>query len=194
MILKEDVIQFFDSYAPRWDQEMIKCDRKINLILDNVGVKAGKKVLDVACGTGVLIPYYLGREVGSVLGVDISPKMIEIAKSKFDNENVSFLAADVENAEIDRDFDVIVVYNAFPHFQDGERLVKCLAGHLREGGKLTIAHGASRERIDAHHSGAACKVSNGLMEADKLSDIFAKYLKVTTVISDSEMYQVVGEK
>ncbi len=194
MILKEDVIQFFDSYAPRWDQEMIKCDRKINLILDNVGVKAGKKVLDVACGTGVLIPYYLGQEVGSVLGVDISPKMIEIAKSKFDNENVSFLAADVENAEIDRDFDVIVVYNAFPHFQDGDRLVKCLTGHLKEGGKLTIAHGASRERIDAHHSGAACKVSNGLMEADKLSDIFAKYLKVTTVISDSEMYQVVGEK
>lgn len=39
----------------------------------------------------------------------------------------------------------------------------------------------------------AAKVSNGLMEAKDLSDIFSKYLQVTTVISNDEMYQVVGE-
>ena len=193
MILKEDVICFFDSCAPTWDEEMIKCDRKIGIILDNAGVKKGSKVLDVACGTGVLIPYYLNRDVESVLGVDISQGLIDIAKEKFEKEGVSFICADVEEADIDTDFDAIVVYNAFPHFQDGDRLINCLSKHLKIGGKLTVAHGASRERIDAHHKGAACKVSNGLMEAKDLADIFSKYLKVTTIISDAEMYQVVGE-
>ncbi len=194
MILKEDVICFFDSCAPTWDEEMIKCDRKIGIILDNAGVKRDSKVLDVACGTGVLVPYYLKRDVKLVLGVDISPKMIAIAKEKFEKGKVSFICADVEETDIDSDFDAIVVYNAFPHFQDGDRLIGYLSKHLKKGGKLTIAHGASRERIDAHHKGPASKVSNGLMEAKDLAAIFEKYLKVTTVISDDEMYQVVGEK
>ncbi len=194
MISKEDVIEFFDSCAPKWDEEMIKCDKKICTIFDNVGIKKGSKVLDVACGTGVLVPYYLERDVESVLGVDISPKMIEIAKEKFDDERVAFLSEDVEEADIDSDYDCIVVYNAFPHFQDGDRLIKCLSKHLKQGGKLTVAHGASRERIDSHHRGPAAKVSNGLMEAKDLSEIFSKYLKVTAVVSNDEMYQVVGER
>ena len=44
---------------------------------------------------------------------------------------------------------------------------------LKPEGRLTIAHGWSRERINAHHAGAAQKVSNGLMEAinDALSQV-----------------------
>ncbi|HCI21906.1 MAG TPA: class I SAM-dependent methyltransferase, partial [Clostridiales bacterium] len=48
--------------------------------------------------------------------------------------------------------------------------------------------------IDAHHHGAASRVSNGLMEAEALAAIFARHLRVTDVISTDEMYQVVGEK
>ena len=194
MIQKSDVIEFFDTCAPNWDAEMIKSDKKIAIILDNAGVTKGSKVLDVACGTGVLIPYYIEREVGSVLGIDISPKMIEIAKSKFCKPNVSFKNGDVETEDIDNDYDSIVVYNAFPHFQDGERLIKTLSSHLRAGGRLTIAHGMSRERIDAHHNGSAKKISNGLMEADELAAIFSHYLTVSTCLSNDEMYQVVGIK
>ena len=194
MIQIDEVIRFFDKCAPDWDADMVKSDEKINRILDNAGVKEGTKVLDVACGTGVLIPYYLERNVGSVLGVDISPKMIEIARDKFEGGKVSFLTGDVEKENLDRDFDAIVVYNAFPHFQDGERLIRFLSEHLKEWGRLTIAHGMSRERIDAHHKGCACKVSNGLEPAEELAKIFEKYLKVTACISTEEMYQVAGMK
>ena len=194
MIEIADVIEFFDRLAPQWDADMVKSDEKIHKILDNAGVREGSKVLDVASGTGVMIPYYLERNVESILGVDISPEMIKIAKDKFEGDKVSFLAADVEKTELDTDFDAIVVYNAFPHFRDGERLIRHLAGHLKPGGCLTIAHGMCRERIDAHHKGCACKVSNGLMPAEDLSTIFSKYLTVTTCLSDSEMYQVAGRK
>ena len=95
--------------------------------------------------------------------------MAEIAKEKFPQENVTILCGDVEETEFGRLFDCVVVYNAFPHFPEPERLVARLASLLKPGGTLTVAHGMSREKIDAHHRGTACRVSNGLMSAEELS-------------------------
>ena len=194
MIDSREVIAFFDRLAPDWDAEMIRSDEIIAAILDKAEVSAGKDVLDVATGTGVLIGDYLARGVASVTGIDISPNMARIAQGKYPQENVKILCGDVERTDFDRFFDCIVVYNAFPHFPDPARLIAHLASLLRPGGTLTVAHGMSREKIDAHHHGAASRVSNGLMPAEELSAIFAAHLTVTAVISDDRMYQVVGKK
>lgn len=194
MIEKQAVIDFFDRCAPTWDAEMIRSDRKINIILDNARVGAGSRVLDVACGTGVLTPDYLARDVASVTAVDISPEMIRRARDKFRDDRVQFLCGDVETLDVGRDFDAVVVYNAFPHFPDPERLVAHLASLLRPGGVLTVAHGMGRAAIDGHHKGRASAVSRGLMSAQELAAIFEKHLTVTTVLSTEEMYQVAGEK
>ena len=142
----------------------------------------------------MLIGDYLRRNVESVTAVDISPEMVRIARKKFPQENVRFVCGDAETAPLGERFDAIVIYNAFPHFPDPERLVARLAALLAPGGRLTVAHGSSRADIDAHHHGAASRVSNGLMEAEALAAIFARHLRVTDVISTDEMYQVVGEK
>ena len=84
---KQDIIEFFDRCAPTWDAEMIKSDVKIGKILDNAEVGAGMDILDVACGTGVMFPYYLERNVASVTGIDISPEMAKIATQKFAGES-----------------------------------------------------------------------------------------------------------
>lgn len=192
---KKDVIEFFDQCAPTWDAGMIKSDVIIGKILDNAEITAGMDILDVACGTGVMFDYYLERGVNSVTGIDISPEMAKIAAGKYENESrIQVICGDVEEAAFDRKFDVIVVYNAFPHFPDPRRLIKTLSGLLKEGGRLTVAHGASREAIDNHHQGAASKVSNGLMSADSLKKLFEPYLQVEIVISNDRMYQVSGVK
>ena len=203
MIETKEVIEFFDRLAPDWDAELIRNDDIISTILDNAAVTEGKIILDVACGTGVLIPDYLKRRVVSVTGIDISPKMAEIAKAKFPQPEVTILCGDVETTDFGRQFDCIVVYNAFPHFPDPERLIKNLSGLLKliknlsgllkPGGTLTVAHGMSREKIDAHHHGSAHHVSNGLMTAEDLASIFKESLTVTTMISNDRMYQVVGQ-
>ena len=192
MIRKEDVIAYFDALAPAWDNSIVCCGEKIRFILDHAGVQAGKRVLDVACGTGVMIPYYLERGVSSVTAVDISPEMIRIARSKFPQEQVRLICGDIEETDAGRDYDAIVVYNAFPHFQDPERLIGVLSGLLKPGGRLTVAHGMSREKLEEHHSGSARKVSNGLMEADRLAALFSKTLRPAFVFSTEAMYQVTG--
>jgi len=188
---KQDVIAFFDRLAPQWDGDMIRHDHIISHILDNAGIREGIHVLDVACGTGVLFPDYLARNVASLTAIDISPEMAKIAQRKFPQVNV--LCGDVENAAFHRKFDAIVVYNAFPHFPDPEHLIAVLSDLLVPGGTLTVAHGMSRAHIDRHHEGTASKVSVGLMHEDDLASIFARHLTVTTKISDDHMYQVAGK-
>ena len=192
---KQDVIEFFDRCAPNWDADMIKNDVIIGKILDNAEVGAGMDILDVACGTGVMFDYYLDRKVASVTGIDISPKMAQIAADKYaNNPAIEVICGDVEEYAFSRKFDRIVVYNAFPHFPYPKRLIKTLAKLLKEDGRLTVAHGMSREAIDGHHSGSASKVSNGLMSAENLKRIFDAHFEVEVVISNRHMYQVSGVK
>ena len=192
---KNDVIEFFDRCAAQWDADQIPKDAIINRILDNAGIGKDLDVLDVACGTGVLFPFYLERNVRTVTGIDISHEMAKLAAQKHaDIENIRVICGDVEETRFDKQFDSVMVYNAFPHFPDPERLIATLASLLKAGGRLTIAHSASREQIDNHHSGAASKVSNGLMYADELKMLFEPFFDVDILISNQEMYQVSGIK
>ena len=190
---KEAVISFFDRLAPQWDADMIRHDDIIAKILDGAEVAEGKDVLDVACGTGVLFPDYLARNVGSLTAVDISPEMAKIAESKYPGR-VQVYCGDVEELDFGRKFDCIVVYNAFPHFPEPENLIRTLSGMLKPGGTLTVAHGMSRAAIDRHHEGGASHVSIGLMSEHALAAMFRKYLTLTVKISDDRMYQVTGKK
>ena len=189
---QQDVIAFFDRLAPGWDADMIRDDGIITTILDHAGICAGMDVLDVACGTGVLFPDYLQRNVGSLTAVDISPEMVKIARSKF--PQVTVLCGDVQTVDFGRQFDAIMIYNAFPHFPEPEALIATLSNLLKPGGTLTVAHGMSRAAIDRHHEGSASKVSIGLMHEDALESLFTKHLTVTVKISNERMYQVAGKK
>jgi demethylmenaquinone methyltransferase/2-methoxy-6-polyprenyl-1,4-benzoquinol methylase len=188
---KKTVAEFFDRCAPWWDEDMVRNEPVICAILNNGGITAGVTVLDVACGTGVLFPDYLNRNVASVTGIDLSPKMAKIAQEKF--PQVQVLCGDVEETDFGKKFDRIMVYNAFPHFPDPERLIQVLSGLLKPGGVLSVAHGMSRHALTEHHKRAEA-VSIELLHEEDLARIFSKYLSVTTVISDDRMYQVCGQK
>lgn len=191
---KEDVVEFFDKEADTWDSHMVRDDRIINTILNYADICEGTNVLDVACGTGVVIPDYLKRGAKKVIGVDISPKMIKIALSKFHDERVEFINADIEELVVEKCYDRYVIYNAFPHFEYPERLIRHLSESLPDGGRLTIAHSMSRKQLNKHHSGRAKGVSHNLMSEQELAALMKPYFNVDVMVSDEEMYVVSGSK
>lgn len=193
MNINKDVKEFFNKYASTWDDNLIVNEDIINKILDDASVKENSYVLDVATGTGILIPFYLKRNVSKIIAIDLSDKMIDVARSKFDDKRIKFICDDVFNIN-DYKFDSIVVYNAFPHFKDSEGLIKHLSNMLNDNGRLVIAHGASRDKINNHHSGSASNVSNSLMTSEELKTIMSKYLNVVNIIDNDLMYEVCGEK
>ena len=187
---KKTIAEFFDRCAPWWDADMIRNEEIIAAILNNGGVRPGADVLDVACGTGVLFPDYLKRGASSVTGIDISQEMAKIAASKF--PQVQVICGDVEETKFDKQFDVVMVYNAFPHFPDPRKLIEVLAGLVKPGGKLSVAHGMSRAALTSHHSGRASTVSIDLLHEQELAAIFSRWFDVDVIISTDQMYQVSG--
>ena len=186
---KQDIIEFFDRCAPWWDDDMIRNEDLLSTILTLGGIREGIDVLDVACGTGVLFPDYLNRGVASVTGIDISPEMAKIAASKF--PQVDVICGDVQEVDFGKQFDAIMVYNAFPHFPDPAALIETLARFTKPGGRLSVAHGMSRAALTDHHKRAS-KVSIDLLHEQELAKIFAPWFDVDVVISTDRMYQVSG--
>jgi len=195
---KQKIKSFFDMLAPEWDKGQIIEEEKINHILDIAKVKPGCRVLDIACGTGVLFPFYLQRECAEITGVDISSAMCGIAASKFaDSKEICIMncdAADLPKEQFAQYFDCCIIYNAFPHFPSPQQLIADIAPLLKKGGTLTVAHSMGRDSINAHHSGKAASVSRGLEAAAENAALMKEYFTVYHIEDKAEIYIIAGEK
>ena len=186
---KKEIIAFFDKLASEWDKTNVRNEEVIAEILAKGGLKNGVKVLDVACGTGVLFPDY--QKIGAdITGIDISENMVKTAREKF--PDVKIICGDATDFHFDEKFDVIMIYNAFPHFDEPEKLIKNLAEALNPHGRLSIAHGISEKELAECHSGSAKNVSVPLVKKETLADMLKPYLDVDVMISDDRMYMVSG--
>ena len=188
---KQTIKEFFDRFAHNWDNEPIADLEIINTILDNAKVLDGISLLDIGCGTGVLFPFYLERGA-DVTAVDLSPEMVKIAKSKFPQVNV--ICSDAENISFDKQFDAVMIYNAFPHFPEPQKVIENLSKALNSGGIISIAHGLSKKELDEIHMKSAGRVSNILPECDELAEMLNPYFNIDIMISNDKMYQIVGTK
>ena len=188
-IRKQEVAAFFDRCAPWWDADMVRHEDILATILTLGGIREGIDVLDVACGTGVLFPDYLERKVASVTGIDISPEMARIAQGKF--PQVKVICGDVETQDFGKQFDAVMVYNAFPHFPDPGKLIEALARWVKPGGRISVAHGMSRAALTDHHKRAS-QVSIDLLHEKELAALMEPWFQVDVCISTDRMYQVSG--
>ena len=188
---KKEIIAFFDELAPCWDKTNVRNEDIISEILQKGGIRKGAKVLDVACGTGVLFSDYesLGAEF---VAVDISENMVKKAKEKFPEAEV--ICGDATTYDFGNDFDAVMIYNAFPHFDEPQRLIENLAKSLKTSGRLSIAHGISEKELEKCHSGSAKNISVPLLKKEVLAEMMSPWFKVDVLISDDRMYMVSGVK
>ncbi len=94
-------------------------------------------VLDYGCGTGTTT-CEIANLVKKIHAIDISPKMIEIAKGKEDThqiENVNFLATDIFDARLKKDsYDAILAFNVLHTIPDPQLVVKRIGELLKPNG------------------------------------------------------------
>ena len=153
--------EYFDQAADNWDarlgREMLARLREIVAGLDIV---SGATVLDVGCGTGVLLPllYESMNGDGHVVALDLSGEMLKRARSK--GQPAFYVQGDAQSLPLPEGvFDWVLCNAVFPHFPDKLRALAELRRVLRSpepaegraGGRLVICHAFNREVINEFH-------------------------------------------
>jgi SAM-dependent methyltransferase len=102
---------------------------------------AGLSVVDLACGEGVYSRKLLRRGAARVVGVDISPEMVSLARREEQAEplGAEYVVADVATVDIGERFDVALcsfLFNYARSRNELRSLVESVAGLLRPGGRV----------------------------------------------------------
>ena len=95
-------------------------------------------VLDFGCGTG-LMTSKVCESVASVVGVDLSPAMIEVYNKKkhANSKGVCLDMKELHPSHLDgQQFDFILACYSLHHVEDPGSMVKLLTSYLKPGGKL----------------------------------------------------------
>ncbi|HOY68194.1 MAG TPA: class I SAM-dependent methyltransferase [Candidatus Ozemobacteraceae bacterium] len=103
------------------------------------GLAAEKDVLEVACGSGQGLGM-LAKVAKRVVGIDIDPKLVEIAQQTYANHpKIQILQGDASNIPFpDQSFDLILLFEAIYYLPDIESFIKETRRLLRPGGSLVI--------------------------------------------------------
>ncbi|MBZ2175456.1 class I SAM-dependent methyltransferase [Schnuerera sp. xch1] len=91
-----------------------------------------KRVLDLGCGFGWHCRYAVENGAKSVIGIDISQKMLSEAKSKTKYENIEYICIPIEDIDFpDNSFEVVISSLALHYIQAFEDIInkiyKCLS-------------------------------------------------------------------
>ncbi|HSB02741.1 MAG TPA: class I SAM-dependent methyltransferase [Anaerolineales bacterium] len=109
-------------------------------IINAAKIRAGQRVLDVACGTGVLARALAERvgPTGSVTGLDINEGMLAVAKRKA--PKIEWRHGRAESLPFDNStFDAVVSQFGLMFFEDRLAAVREMSRVLRPGGQLAVA-------------------------------------------------------
>ena len=190
----DEVRRFFNARADGWDADMPAVLPARSAIAMLSGARPGLRLLDIACGTGVMEPELFALGAQEIVGIDLAEKMIECAEAKFAGDTrVRFVSGDVLTFA-DAPFDAALLYNAYPHFPDKAALLCKVASLLVPGGRFTVGHGKGRADINAHHQGAAAHVSVGLGSVEAEAAAWETWFTVDTRIDRDDIYVISGVK
>jgi SAM-dependent methyltransferase len=137
-------VSSFDPFARFYDLDTEGLDADLAFWIQ-LARRTGGPVLEIGCGTGrVLLP--LARAGFSVVGVDVSPAMLAIAREKVAvarlGKQVELVQADALDLHLNRLFPLVfVALNSFGHFAEpGEpaRALESMRAHLEPGGLVAL--------------------------------------------------------
>lgn len=131
-----DRVERYYKYHARlydWTRPLFLFDRK--KAIDMLGVSEGDTVIDIACGTGMNIPYLLEKKV-RVIGVDYVSSMLQRAKEK--HPSIQFIQSDVATFQIPEIIDAIICTYALSMIEEWQKAILNMKHMLKKDGRLVI--------------------------------------------------------
>jgi len=153
-------------------------ERKFRRLFALASLKKNDIILDIGCGSGVLVPRILRRlgPAGRIHEVDCADKMIEVNRRLHPDPRIRFHVADVNALPLpDKSCNGIFCFSCFPHFQDKLRAMRAMSAVLKKGGWLLLAHFDSPEALNHRHAHSHMAVKHDRMPDETgMRSLFAK--------------------
>ncbi|MFC1884176.1 class I SAM-dependent methyltransferase [Thermodesulfobacteriota bacterium] len=148
--------KFWDRIAKRYDRITLKLTKDYPALIQRIvnDVKGAENVLEVATGTG-LIAIRLTGSVGMIEAIDLSSKMIEVAREKVSKDQVGNIKFSVQSAYDldfeDNKFDAVVCSNALHCMDNPGKALSEIRRVIKDSGIFvspTFCHGVNwRSRL-----------------------------------------------
>jgi len=117
------------------------------------------EILDLGCGFGQSCRWYISQGATSVVGIDISEKMIARAKQLYHHENIEYKRIPIENINFpDDQFDLVLSSLAFHYVADFRSVLEKIYDCLKANGCLIFSQ--------EHPIATAKKVPNGWVKSE----------------------------
>ncbi len=158
------------------------------------------KVLDLACGEGYYTRKFRREGAQTVVGVDVSPSMIDLARAQEQNDQlgITYHVADASKLALVQEFDLVGAAYLLNYAQNKEQLLsmcQVIADHLRLGGRFVTINSNPTYHAPAsalYHYGFTSE-NKGTHEGDPVIYKFYKedgsYISVTNFHLKKETYE-----
>lgn len=104
--------------------------------------RAGCRVLDLGCGTGLELEAYFARNpTAAVTGIDLAPGMLGALRAKFPNQDITLIQGSYFTVPLGTDrYDAAVSVESLHHFTQAEKagLYRRVWAALKPGGYLVL--------------------------------------------------------
>ena len=173
-----------DAYERSWAKQLEPAQA---MLLDMAVIAEGDRVLDVACGSG-LVTFRAAARIGAegqVIGTDISDQMVATARESASRQaltNVRFERIDAEDLQFeDASFDIVLCALGLMYVPDPEKALREFHRVLRPGGKAVAAVWGRRDKcgwaelfpiVDARVQSEVCPMFFGLGTGSALQQAF----------------------
>ncbi|MFD8144824.1 class I SAM-dependent methyltransferase [Streptomyces sp. NPDC059708] len=148
------VQEFFGARADAWDEKFPEDGPAFATAVAEFGVGPGDRVLDAGCGTGrALTPLRAAvGPSGTVLGVDLTERMLAAARRAGRDADGTLLRADVARLPLrDGVLDAVFAAGLIAHLPEPAANLRELARTVRPGGRLALFHPIGRAALAARH-------------------------------------------
>jgi trans-aconitate 2-methyltransferase len=126
-----DVYDESMSFVSRFGEDIVKW----------LDPKAGEKIVDFGCGTGDLAAQ-IASHGSTVIGVDISPEMVERARAKY--PRITFQCSDGMRWKSEQAYDAVFSNAALHWMKEPESAINSMTSALRPGGRMIAEFGGYR--------------------------------------------------
>jgi len=98
-------------------------------------------ILDMGCGGG-WFAIFLSYEGYNIDGMELSPLLDELAQKRYaswhSNGRCDFFTGDIENAKIDKKYDLVIIYETLHHTESPDKTIENASQHIKKNGYIIL--------------------------------------------------------